>query len=190
MAARLDGRKIAILATDGFEQVELTEPMTALKEAGATVTVVSPKSGSIQGFKHDKPGDAVKVDQALSAAKASDFDGLLIPGGLFNPDALRTDETAVAFAKSFFTAGKPVASICHGPQVLITAGVVKGRRMTGYKAIQVDLKNAGAIVSDEAVVTDQGLVTSRNPDDLPAFNAKIVEEFAEGRHQGQTRSAA
>lgn len=190
MATRLDGRKIAVLATDGFEQVELTEPVKALKEAGATVSVVSPKSGSIQGFKHDKPGEAVKVDQELAAAKADDFDGLLIPGGLFNPDALRTDEKAVAFAKAFFSAGKPVAAICHGPQVLITAGVVKGRNMTGYKAIQIDLKNAGAVVSDEPVVVDQGLVTSRNPNDIPAFNAKIVEEFAEGRHQGKTRSAA
>lgn len=190
MATRLDGRKIAVLATDGFEQVELTEPVKALKQAGAQVSVVSPKGGAIQGFEHDKPGESVKVDRELASAKADDFDGLLIPGGLFNPDALRTDETAVAFAKSFFEAGKPVAAICHGPQVLISAGVVKGRKMTGYKAIQVDLKNAGAIVSDEAVVTDQGLVTSRNPNDIPAFNAKIVEEFAEGRHDGQRRSAA
>ncbi|PZQ11354.1 MAG: protease [Ancylobacter novellus] len=190
MSSPLDGRKIAVLAADGFEQVELTEPVKALRDAGAAVSVVSPEGGSIQGFKHDEPGEAVAVDLELAAAKASDFDGLLIPGGLFNPDALRTDEKAVAFAKAFFEAGKPVAAICHGPQVLITAGVVKGRRMTGYKAIQIDLKNAGAIVSDEAVVTDQGLVTSRNPDDIPAFNAKIVEEFAEGRHQGQSRSAA
>jgi protease I len=190
MANRLDGRKIAILATDGFEQVELTEPMKALKEAGATVTVVSPKSGEIQGFKHDKPGDAVKVDQDLASADASAFDGLLIPGGLFNPDALRVDEKAKAFAKAFFDAGKPVASICHGPQVLISAGLVKGRKMTGFESIQTDLANAGAIVSDEPVVTDSGLVTSRKPDDIPAFNAKMIEEFAEGRHDGQRRSAA
>lgn len=190
MTTRLDGRKIAVLATDGFEQTELTEPVKALKDAGATVSVVSPQNGSIQGFKHDKPGDSVPVDIELASADADAFDGLLIPGGLFNPDALRTNERAVSFAKSFFEAGKPVAAICHGPQVLITAGVVKGRRMTGYAAIQIDLENAGAIVSDEAVVVDQGLVTSRNPDDLPAFNAGIVEEFAEGRHSGQTRSAA
>ncbi|HVI28767.1 type 1 glutamine amidotransferase domain-containing protein [Hansschlegelia sp.] len=189
MANRLDGRKIAILATDGFEQVELTEPMKALKEAGATVTVVSPSSGSIKGFKHDKPGDEVNVDQELSSADASAFDGLMIPGGLFNPDALRRDQTALAFAKAFFDAGKPVAAICHGPQVLISAGLVKGRKMTGFEAIQIDLKNAGAIVSDEAVVVDRGLVTSRKPDDIPAFNAKMVEQFAEGRHAGQ-RSAA
>lgn len=190
MTTRLDGRKIAILAADGFEQSELTEPMKALEDAGATVSVVSPKGGSVQGFKHDKPGESVKVDQDLQSADAGAFDGLLIPGGLFNPDALRTDETALRFARAFFEAGKPVAAICHGPQVLISAGVVKGRRMTGYKAIQVDLKNAGAVVTDEPVVVDQGLVTSRNPNDIPAFNAKIVEEFAEGRHSGQRRSAA
>lgn len=190
MANRLDGRKIAILAADGYEQVELTEPMKALKDAGAVVTIVSLKGGSIQGFKHDKPGDSVTVDKEVGAVNESEFDGLFIPGGLFNPDALRSDEKAVAFAKSFFTSGKPVASICHGPQVLITAGVVKGRKMTSWGAVQTDLKNAGAIVSDEEVVTDQGLVTSRKPDDIPAFNAKIIEEFAEGRHQGQTRSAA
>lgn len=190
MANRLDGRKIAILAADGYEQVELTEPMKALKQAGAHVSIVSLKRGTIQGFNHDKPGDTVQVDREVGDVSETDYDGLFIPGGLFNPDALRSDEKAVAFAKSFFTAGKPVASICHGPQVLITAGVVKGRKMTGWSAIQVDLANAGAIVSDEAVVTDQGLVTSRNPDDIPAFNAKIVEEFAEGRHDGQRRSAA
>lgn len=190
MATRLDGRKIAVLATDGFEQVELTEPMKALKEAGALVFVVSPKRGSIQGFKHDKPGDPVDVDKELGAANAADYDGLLIPGGLFNPDALRTDDKAVAFAKAFFSAGKPVAAICHGPQVLISAGVVKGRKMTAWQAVQIDLENAGAIVSDEPVVVDQGLVTSRKPDDIPQFNAKIIEEFAEGRHHGQSRSAA
>lgn len=189
MATRLDGRKIAILATDGFEQVELTEPMKALKDAGATVAVVSPKSGRIQGFKHDKPGDAVNVDQDLASADAGSFDGLLIPGGLFNPDALRTDDRAKSFARAFFEAGKPVAAICHGPQVLISAGLVKGRRMTAWEAVQVDLQNAGAIVSDEPVVTDQGLVTSRKPDDIPAFNAKIIEEFAEGRHSGQRHAA-
>jgi protease I len=190
MSDRLQGRKIAVLATDGFEQVELTAPVKALKEAGATVTVVSPKSGSIQGFQHDKPGESVRVDQELASADASAFDGLLIPGGLFNPDALRREPKALDFAKAFFAAGKPVAAICHGPQVLISAGLVKGRKMTGFEAIQIDLKNAGAIVSDEPVVVDQGLVTSRKPDDIPAFNAKIVEEFAEGRHEGQSRSAA
>lgn len=189
MATRLDGRKIAVLATDGFEQVELAEPVKALKEAGATVTVVSPKSGSIQGFNHDKPGDSVKVDQQLASADAGAFDGLLIPGGLFNPDALRTDEQAKSFAKAFFDSGKPVAAICHGAQLLISAGLVKGRKMTAWAAVQIDLANAGAIVSDEPVVVDQGLVTSRKPDDIPAFNAKIIEEFAEGKHSGQRRAA-
>jgi protease I len=190
MATRLDGRKIAILAADGFEQVELTEPMKALKAAGAAVTIVSLEGGSIQGFKHDEPGDSVAVDKEVASAKADEFDGLLIPGGLFNPDALRSDPKAVAFAKSFFDVGKPVAAICHGPQVLITAGVVKGRKMTSWGAVQTDLRNAGAIVSDEPVVVDQGLVTSRKPADIPAFNAKMIEEFARGRRQGQQRSAA
>ncbi|MFD1331308.1 type 1 glutamine amidotransferase domain-containing protein [Methylopila musalis] len=190
MSNRLDGCKIAVLVTDGFEQSELTSPVAALKQAGANVTIVSPKTGSVQGFEHDKPGESVAVDASLDGAEASAFDALLIPGGLFNPDALRTNETALTFVRGFFEAGKPVAAICHGPQVLISAGVVKGRKMTGYAAIQIDLANAGAEVSDEPVVTDQGLVTSRTPDDLDAFNAKIVEEFAEGRHAGQRRSAA
>lgn len=190
MANRLDGRKIAVLVANGFEQVEFTGPVKALEDAGVTVTVVSPNSGSVQGFNHDTPADTFPVDVELGAADAAAFDGLLIPGGLFNPDALRREQKALDFATAFFKAGKPVAAICHGPQVLISAGLVKGRKMTGFSAIQIDLKNAGAIVSDEPVVTDQGLVTSRNPDDIPAFNAKIVEEFAEGRHAGQTRSAA
>lgn len=190
MANRLDGRKIAVLVASGFEQVEFTGPVKALKDAGATVTVVSPTSGTIQGFDHDTPADTFQVDQELGSADAGAFDGLLIPGGLFNPDALRREQKALDFATAFFEAGKPVASICHGPQVLISAGLVKDRKMTGFEAIQIDLKNAGAIVSDEPVVTDNGLVTSRNPDDIPAFNAKIIEEFAEGRHAGHHRSAA
>ncbi|MFD1703747.1 type 1 glutamine amidotransferase domain-containing protein [Methylopila henanensis] len=190
MANRLDGRKVAILATNGFEEIELSAPAKALRDAGAEVKVVSPEAGSIQGFQHDRPGATVPVDVTLDAADPAAFDALLIPGGLFNPDALRQDEAALRFASAFFDGGKPVAAICHGPQVLISAGLVKGRRMTGYAAIQVDLKNAGADVSDEPVVVDQGLVTSRNPDDIPAFNAKVIEEFAEGRHSGQSRSAA
>ncbi|GLK79384.1 type 1 glutamine amidotransferase domain-containing protein [Methylopila turkensis] len=190
MANRLDGRKVAILATNGFEEIELSAPAKALRDAGAEVKVVSPEAGSIQGFQHDRPASTVPVDVTLDAADAGAFDALLIPGGLFNPDTLRQDEAALRFASAFFDDGKPVAAICHGPQVLISAGLVKGRRMTGYSAIQVDLKNAGADVSDEPVVVDQGLVTSRNPDDIPAFNAKIIEEFAEGRHSGQSRSAA
>ncbi len=189
MANRLDGRKIAVLVTDGFEQVELTEPVKALKAAGADVKIVSPKSGKIQGVNHDKPADQVSVDVALDGADAGAFDALLLPGGVMNPDALRINDKALAFTRAFFQAGKPVAAICHGPQILISAGVVKGRKMTGYTAIQVDLTNAGAQVSDTPVVVDQGLVTSRNPGDIPAFNAKMIEEFAEGRHSGQRTAA-
>jgi protease I len=189
MAQRLQGRKIAILVATGVEQVELQKPMEALKEAGATVQIVSPDS-TVQGFHHDKPGDSFRCDVPLDQARAEDFQGLMIPGGLFNPDALRRNEKALDFARAFFKAGKPVAAICHGPQVLISAGVVKGRTMTGWEAIQIDLKNAGATVKNEPVVTDKGLVTSRKPDDIPAFNAKMIEEFAEGRHQGQAQAAA
>ncbi|WP_029004816.1 type 1 glutamine amidotransferase domain-containing protein [Azorhizobium doebereinerae] len=189
MANRLDGRKVAVLVADGFEQVELTEPVKALKAAGAEVRIVSPAKGRVQGVNHDRKADTVAVDVPLDGANPTDFDALMLPGGVLNPDALRVNDKAIAFTRAFFQAGKPVAAICHGPQLLISAGVVKGRRMTGYKAIQVDLANAGAQVSDTAVVVDQGLVTSRNPDDIPAFNGKMVEEFAEGRHRG-TKAAA
>jgi protease I len=189
MPNRLDGKRIAILATDGFEEVELTKPMQALKEEGARVEVVSPKPGSIQGFQHDRPGQSVPVDRTLQEAKPDDYDGLMLPGGLFNPDTLRTDEKALAFTRAFFAAGKPVAAICHGPQILISADLVKGRTMTGWQAIQKDLANAGATVRDEPVVTDKGLVTSRRPDDIPQFCAKMIEEFAEGRHKGRQQAA-
>jgi protease I len=189
MPNRPDGKRIAILATDGFEEVELTRPLQALKEEGAKVEVVSLKAGSIRGFQHDKPGQSVPVDRTLGEAKPDDYDGLMLPGGLFNPDALRTEEAALGFVRAFFTAGKPVAAICHGPQILISADLVKGRSMTGWQAIQKDLANAGATVRDEPVVTDQGLVTSRKPGDLPQFCAKMIEEFAEGRHQGQSCAA-
>ncbi|BAF86555.1 MULTISPECIES: type 1 glutamine amidotransferase domain-containing protein [Azorhizobium] len=189
MANRLDGRKVAVLVADGFEQVELTEPVKALKEAGAQVKIVSPMKGQVQGVNHDKKGDAIPVDQPLDGANAGDFDALLLPGGVMNPDTLRINDKAIAFTRAFFEAGKPVAAICHGPQLLISAGLVKGRKMTGYSAIQVDLANAGAQVSDTEVIVDQGLVTSRNPKDIPAFNAKMVEEFAEGRHRGQRVAA-
>ena len=180
--AQLAGKTVAILATDGFEQVELTEPMKALKDAGATVEIVSLKDGEIQGFNHFDRADTFKVDKTLSDASVSDYDGLMLPGGAHNPDALRTDNEAKSFVKGFFDAGKPVAAICHAPWVLIDAGVAGGRKLTSYKTIRTDLKNAGADVVDEEVVVDQGLVTSRCPDDLPAFNAKMIEEFAEGRH--------
>ncbi|MEO1101301.1 MAG: type 1 glutamine amidotransferase domain-containing protein [Pseudomonadota bacterium] len=190
MALRAQDKKLAILATSGFEQVELSSPKEAIENAGGQTFIVSPTSDRIQGNKHRELGDWFDVDVDLAEAKASDYDALLIPGGLFNPDALRTSDTALGFVRDFFAQKKPVFSICHGPQVLISADLVKGRRMTGYSAIQKDLENAGAIVSDEAVIVDQGLVTSRNPDDLEAFNDKIVEEICEGRHDEQDQSIA
>lgn len=189
MANRLDGRKVAVLVANGFEQVELTEPVKALKAAGANVKIVSPETGKVQGVNHDTPADTVAVDVSLDRADPTQFDALLLPGGVLNPDALRVNQGAITFTRAFFEAGKPVAAICHGPQLLISAGLVKGRKMTGYKAIQVDLANAGAQVSDTAVVVDQGLVTSRNPGDISAFNTKMIDEFAEGRHGGQRTAA-
>lgn len=182
MAASLTGKTIAVLATDGFEQVELTKPVEALKAAGATVEIVSPKTGEIQGFKHHDKGETVPVDRELGHADAASYDGLVLPGGVINPDALRLEEGAIRFIRAFHEAGKPIAAICHGPWTLINAGAVKGRKMTSWPSLQVDLENAGAIWVDEEVVVDNGLVTSRNPDDLPAFCSKMVEEFAEGRH--------
>jgi len=182
---QLTGKTVAVLATDGVEQIELLKPVEALKSAGATVVVVSLKPGSIQGFNHLTPGDAIAVDKTLSETDAGVYDALLLPGGVANPDQLRGDKDAVAFVRAFFDAGKPVAAICHAPWILIDAGVVEGRTLTAYKTIRTDLKNAGANVVDEEVVVDEGLVTSRMPDDIPAFNAKMIEEFAEGRHRGQ-----
>ncbi|MGK9235940.1 type 1 glutamine amidotransferase [Inquilinus limosus] len=185
MPERLDGRRIAVLVANGFEQVEMTEPVKALKEAGATVEIVSPESSQVTGHKHRDKGDSFPVDVTLDRAAPDGYDGLLIPGGVHSPDQLRMNQRALDFVRGFFDTGKPVAAICHGPQLLISAGVVDGCEMTGYKAIQVDLENAGATVYDREVVVDQGLVTSRSPDDIPAFNAKMVEEFAEGRHSGR-----
>jgi protease I len=185
----LSGKTIAILVTDGFEQEELTRPRRALDEAGAVTKIVSPKEGKVKGWNHTQWGDEFAVDLTVDEAKPGDYDGLLLPGGVMNPDKLRANAGAVAFVKAFFDAGKPVAAICHGPWTLIEAGVVKGRKMTSYESIKTDLKNAGANWVDEEVVVDNGLVTSRKPDDLPAFNEKMIEEFCEGRHQGQSRSA-
>ena len=182
----LSNRNIAVLSANGFEESELTSPVERLKEKGATVHIISLESGKIQGMKHDREWTVdVDVDKTVAEANSDDYHGLLIPGGVLNPDSLRKDEGALAFVREFFDAGKPVAAICHGPQVLISAGVVKGRNLTSTKTIKIDLENAGAVWEDSEVVTDQGLVTSRSPRDLPAFNDKIVEEFAEGVHDGQ-----
>jgi protease I len=185
MAASLKGKKVAILVTDGFEQVELTSPKEALEKAGATAVIVSPKSGVVQGWNHYEKGDTFKVDVPLDHAKASQFDALLLPGGVANPDQLRVDASVLVFVRQFFSEHKPVAAICHGPWTLIDAGVVDGRRMTSYKSVRMDLVNAGAIWENSEVVVDNGLVTSRDPDDLPAFNRKLVEEVGEGIHERQ-----
>src|SRR5690348_11670969 len=176
MAAELNGRSVAILATDGVEQVELTKPMQALKEAGAQVQVVSPKSGSIQGWNHFDKGDTIKVDQPLDQADPNRFDALMLPGGVINPDQLRLQPKAIEFIRHFVQSGKPIAAICHGPWTLINAGGVRGKRVTSWPSLQADLRNAGAEWVDEQVVTDHGLVTSRKPDDIPAFNKKMIEE--------------
>ncbi|MEP6670325.1 MAG: type 1 glutamine amidotransferase domain-containing protein [Chthoniobacter sp.] len=189
MSLELEQKRVAILAADGFEQVELEKPMKALEEAGATVSIVSPKKGKIQGMNHADKGDQFDVDLPLEHANAEDFDALLIPGGLMNPDELRSTPAAVDFVRAFAQAGKPIAAICHAPWVLIEAGLVKGRRLTSWPAIQSDIKNAGGQWVDEEVVVDNGLVTSRKPADIPAFNAKVIEEFAEGRHAGMAAGA-
>jgi protease I len=180
---RLSGKKVAVLATDGFEQVELEKPVQALKEAGAQVDVVSPHGGQIQGFNHFDKGSMVPVDRELAQADADDYDAIVLPGGVINPDQLRLVPQAIAFLRSFAEAGKPIAAICHGPWTLINAEAVEGKRMTSWPSLEVDLENAGADWVDQEVVVDNGLVTSRKPDDLPAFCAKMIEEFAEGRHQ-------
>jgi protease I len=182
MVGKLEGKKVAMLVEEGFEQVELTSPKEALEAVGAKVSVVSPQKGKVKGWNTTKWGVKVRVDVPLANAKAEDFDALVLPGGVMNPDKLRRNEWALQFVKAFFDAGKPVAAICHGPWTLIDAGVVSGRRLTSYESIQTDLKNAGATWVDEEVVVDNGLVTSRKPDDLPAFNAKLIEEIGEGIH--------
>ncbi len=179
---RLDGLKVAILVTDGFEQAEMTEPRRALDEAGATTKIVSPREGQVQGWKHYDHADRFAVDMRLAEANGAEFDALLLPGGVANPDQLRTVPEAVAFVRSFVDAGKPIAAICHGPWTLIEADAVRGRTMTSWPSLRTDLTNAGAQWVDREVVADEGLVTSRRPDDIPAFNAKMIEEFAEGPH--------
>ena len=190
MAGELQGKTIAFLATDGVEQIEYTEPRKAVEQAGARADLVSLKPGQIQGFKHLDKGDTFPVDKAVAEASADDYDGLVLPGGVANPDFLRNNKDAVRFVRSFFEAGKPVASICHGAWTLVEADVVKGRTLTSWPSIRTDIENAGGTWVDEEVHTDRGLVTSRKPDDLPAFNAKLVEEFAEGAHAEQAQAAA
>jgi protease I len=190
MDKNLKGKKVAILATDGFEQSELAEPLEALENAGATVHIVSPKAGAIKGWKHTQWGDSFAVDATLDDADPRHYDALVLPGGVMNPDKLRRDPKVQQFVRSFFEEGKPVGAICHGPWTLIDAGVVKGRKVTSYETIQTDLKNAGADWVDQEVVVDNGLVTSRKPDDIPAFNRKLIEEIAEGRHAGRTMAGA
>jgi protease I len=183
MANELTGRRVAILAAEGVEQVELVEPRKAVEAAGATTTLLSLETGKLQAVNSDiNPGDTFEVDLAVADAKVDDYDALLLPGGVANPDKLRLDEQAVAFVRDFVNSGKPVGAICHAPWTLLEAGVLRGRTLTSYPSLRTDLRNAGATVVDEEVVVDNGLVTSRDPNDIPAFNAKIVEEFAEGRH--------
>ena len=185
MADELKGKRIAFLATDMVEQVELTGPWEALTEAGAELDLVSIKDGEIQGFNHYDKADTFKVDRTVEEASASDYDALVLPGGVGNPDTLRLDENAVDFVHQFFEQGKPVGAICHAPWLLIEAGVVRDRTVTSWPSLATDLRNAGANRVDKEVVVDNGLVTSRKPDDIPAFNKKLIEEFAEGRHEAQ-----
>ncbi|MEM8526203.1 MAG: type 1 glutamine amidotransferase domain-containing protein [Bacteroidota bacterium] len=185
---KLEGKKVAILTTDGFEQVELTSPKKALEEAGAITEIVAPNSGSVKGWDEDNWGDTFEVDRTIVEANASDYNALLLPGGVMNPDSLRTNQDALSFVRDFFRQQKPVAAICHGGQTLINAELVEGRKLTSYPAIRKDMENAGARWLDEEVVVDQGLVTSRSPEDLKAFNDKLVEEVHEGKHEEQAQS--
>jgi protease I len=185
MAETLNGKKIAFLAADMFEEIELSEPWKALEQAGAELELVSLKDGEVQGFNHYDKAGSFKVDKTVEEVSASDYDGLVLPGGVGNPDNLRQDENAVQFVREFFEQGKPVGAICHAPWTLVEAGVVRGRTLTSFPSLQTDIRNAGGNWVDEQVHVDSGLVTSRRPDDLPAFNKKLVEEFAEGRHEEQ-----
>lgn len=189
MTQTLAGKTIAVLATDGVEQIELQEPVKTLRAEGATVEVVSLEPGWIQGFDHLTPDEMIPVDKTLKATDASLYDGLVLPGGVANPDQLRVHDGALRFVRAFFDAGKPVAAICHAPWILIDAGVAEGRTLTAYKSIRADLRNAGAEVVDREVVVDEGLVTSRSPDDLPAFNAAMIEAFAQPPHRGRRKKA-
>ncbi|GAA4398888.1 type 1 glutamine amidotransferase domain-containing protein [Nibrella viscosa] len=185
MDNKLQGKKVAILLTDGFEQIEMTEPRKALEEQGIQTHLIAPKDDEVKGWDETDWGDVFPVDVPLNQANPEDYDALLLPGGVMNPDHLRMEKKAVAFVRHFFEARKPVAAICHAPTMLIEADVVRGRKLTSYPSIQTDLRNAGANWVDQEVVTDQGLVTSRKPDDIPAFNRKMIEEIKEGIHERQ-----
>jgi protease I len=190
MSDKLKGKRVAILATDGVEQVELLEPQKALEEAGAKTDVISPKDGKIKGWNHTEWGQEIPVDVNLKSADQNNYDALVLPGGVMNPDYLRMDPAAVQFVKSFFDSGKPVGSICHGPWLLVEADVIRGRKVTSWPSLRTDIRNAGGEWTDHEVVTDHGLVTSRKPAAIPAFNKKIIEEFAEGKHTAQQAYAS
>lgn len=190
MSGKLQGKKIAILATDGFEQVELTEPKKALEAAGAKVDVISPKEGQIKGWKFTDWGESIHVDKTLEQAKPIDYDGLVLPGGQINPDKLRIEPKAVTFVGDFFNSGKPVGAICHGPWLLVEAGAVKKRTLTSWPSIRTDIRNAGGHWVDEEVVTDGNLTTSRKPDDLPAFNERLIQEFSQGKPSKRVETEA
>jgi protease I len=186
----LRNKRVAVLVDNGFEQSEMTEPKKALEQAGAKAEIVSPQAGKVKGWQHTNWGDEFPVDTQLEGAAPDQYDALLLPGGVMNPDKLRMNATAVRFVKHFVDSGKPIAAICHGPWPLIEAGAVRGRRLTSWPSLQTDLRNAGADWVDEEVVVDNGLVTSRKPDDIPAFNRKMIEEFGEGKHADKTRDLA
>jgi len=190
MADQLEGKRVAFLFTEGVEQVELTKPLQAVREAGGTPELISLETGAIQMFNHLDKGDTIEAEKAVSDADPSDYAGLVVPGGVANPDALRADDDAVSFVRGFFEQDKPTAIICHGPWVLIEADVARGRTVTSWPSLRTDLENAGAHWVDKEVVVDNGLVTSRNPDDLPAFCAKLVEEIAEGKHEQHVGAGA
>jgi len=189
VANELQGKKIAFIATEGVEQVELTEPWKAVEQAGARPELISMKDAEFHAWKHFDKGESFKPDKTAEEAQVDDHDGLVLPGGVANPDQLRADENVVSFIRDFAATGKPIGVICHGPWTLIEAGVLKGRKIISWPSLQTDLRNAGANWVDEEVVVDAGLVSSRKPDDLPVFNAKIVEEFAEGRHEESAQKA-
>jgi protease I len=189
MAGRLDGLRVAALMTNGFEQVELTEPMQALREEGAAVKIVAPVEGQVQGMHSADKADAFPVDLRIEQVSSGDFDALLLPGGVYNADKLRMNRASVDFVRTMYDEGKPLAVICHAPWMLVEADLVRGRRLTSYPSLETDIRNAGGDWVDEEVVTDQGLVTSRRPADIPAFNAKMIEEFAEGTHATRATSS-